>query len=294
MVFGSSIPKPVHAGSSKSSRKCRPLSDSQDWCSEARSSSRRLPQHPMPCRRLFPLSRNSKEFNMRSRCSSSRMAAAVLIARSLAIAFAVSSSAFSAAEGQQGFHALAPIQGFAFDNAGPVIRAHSEPVKPFTVAGERGVLLGQQDGTFESWVLPVKLLSHLTIEAEVSGYGVPIDVNRESAEIEVRPDRTVITYSHPTFTVRQIMFSPDEGLPGVSAQTGPVVLFEFDCLHPTDFTFRFTPELRWMWPERNEGTPGADWETRGGFYTLHTDYPDLAGAVTIPGARPGILVPYQE
>ncbi len=32
----------------------------------------------------------------------------------------------------------------------------------------------------------------------------------------------------------------------------------------------------------------------GGFYVLHSDYPDFAGAVTIPGARPGILAPYQE
>ena len=51
------------------------------------------------------------------------------------------------------------------------------------------------------------------------------------------------------------MFSPATAPAG----TGPVVLFEFDCLHPTDFTFRFTPELRWMWPERNEGVPGVEW-----------------------------------
>jgi glycogen debranching enzyme len=193
------------------------------------------------------------------------------------------------------------LPAFPLDTSGLVIQAHSEPLKPFTVAGERGVLLGQQDGTLEAWVLPVKLLSHLTIEADVEGYGVPIDVNRESAEIEVRPDRTVITYSHPTFTIRQIMFSAADGPAG----TGPIVLFDFDCLHPTDFTFRFTPELRWMWPERNEGTPGADWVdgmvngkpapgTIGGYYVLNTDYPDLAGAITIPGARPGILAPYQE
>jgi glycogen debranching enzyme len=183
-----------------------------------------------------------------------------------------------------------------------VIRAHSETLKPFTVAGERGVVLGQQDGTFEAWVLPVKLLSHLTIEANVEGYPVPIDVNQQSAEVEVRPDRTVITYAHVAFTVRQIMFSPNDGAAG----TGPIVLFEFDCLHPTDFVFRFSPELRWMWPERNEGVPGAEWVPRkpgtggatgdgqGGFYVLHADYPDLAGALTIPGAEPGILAPYQE
>jgi len=205
------------------------------------------------------------------------------------------------------------IPAIAFDNAGPVIRAHAEPEKPFTVAGERGVLVGQQDGGFEAWLLPVKLLSHLTIEANVEGYTVPIEVNRQAAEIEVGPDRTIITYAHIGFTVRQIMFSPGDAVPG----TGPVVLFEFDCVRGTDFTFRFTPELRWMWPERNAGVPGMEWvagpnaspnakepgpsgsisgtPTSGqGYYVLHSDYPDLAGAVTIPGAQPGILAPYQE
>jgi glycogen debranching enzyme len=196
-----------------------------------------------------------------------------------------------------------PLPPIAFDSSGPVIQAHTEALKPFTVAGERGVLVGQQDGTFEAWLLPMKLLSHLTIEAEVEGYTVPIDVNQQSAEIEVRPDRTVITYAHIGFTVRQIMFSPAHAPAGMGQLgTGPVVLFQFDCVHPTDFTLRFTPELRWMWPERNEGVPGVEWiahgnnphEVAGGFYVLHSDYPDFAAAVTIPGALPGILAPYQE
>ncbi len=189
---------------------------------------------------------------------------------------------------------FASIPALAFDTSGPVLRAHIDAQKPFTVAGERGVLVGQQDGSFEAWLLPIKLLSHLTIEANIEGYTVPIDVNRQAAEIEVRPDRTIITYSHIGFTVRQIMFSPNSAPAGDGPQTGPVVLFEFDCLHPTEFTLRFTPELRWMWPERNDGVPEAEWVSKGGFYVLHTDYPDLAGAVTMPGAEPGILAPYQE
>ena len=208
---------------------------------------------------------------------------------------------------------FSPIPAIAFDASGPAIRAHTETEKPFTVAGERAVVLGQQNGVFEAWPLPVKLLSHMTIEAEIEGYTVPIDVNQQAAEIEVRPDRTVITYSHIGFTVRQIMFSPNS----VAAGTGPIVLYEFDCVHPTEFTFRFTPELRWMWPERNEGVPGVEWVAgpaaapnakepgpsgaisgvplpNHGYYVLHADYPDLAGAVTIPGAQPGVLAPYQE
>ncbi len=105
--------------------------------------------------------------------------------------------------------ALQPIGSIPFDSSGPVLRQAANPSRPFTVAGPRGVLVGQQDGVFESWVLPVKLLSHFTIEADVEGYGVPIDVNQQAAHIEVRPDRTILTYAHATFTVRQIMFSPD-------------------------------------------------------------------------------------
>ncbi len=209
---------------------------------------------------------------------------------------------FVAATTQAQTPTFSSLPAIAFDSTGPVIRAHSETEKPFTVAGERGVVLGQQNGTFEAWVLPVKLLSHLTIEADIEGYTVPIDVNQQASEIEVRPDRTVITYSHIGFTVRQIMFSPAQPVPGAPAGTGPVVLYEFDCVHPTEFVFRFTPELRWMWPERNEGVPGVEWvspdshapSAPGGFYILHADYPDLAGAIAIPGSEPGILAPYQE
>jgi len=185
---------------------------------------------------------------------------------------------------------LHAIPAISFDTGGPVIRAHAEALKPFTVAGERGALLGQQNGTLEAWVLPVKLLSHLTIEAQVEGgaavegHGGPIDMSAEAAEVEVRPDRTTITYADPSFTVRQIMFSPDEA----AQSTGPVVLFEFDCVHPTSFTFRFTPELRWMWPEPNAGTT-ADWVTGAGgaygYYVLRGGDAGLGGAVAIPGAQ---------
>jgi len=215
-----------------------------------------------------------------------------MLSRSISLPMALAMLlAVSPAIHAQTFSSLPPIP---FENSGPVIRARAELLKPFTVAGERAVVLGQQDGTFEAWALPVKLLSHMAITAQVEGYNVPIDVNQQAASIEVRPDRTIITYSHIAFTVRQIMFASNDAAEG----EGPVVLYEFDCLHPTDFLFRFTPELRWMWPERNEGVPNAEWVrvpgAKDGFYVLHADYPNLAAGITMPGAEPGILAPYQE
>ncbi len=112
------------------------------------------------------------------------------------------------------------------------------------------------------------------------------------ARFEVFPDRTVITYSHIAFTVRQIMFAPD----GMEDGTGAVVLFQVDSTRRVDLTFSFTPEMRPMWPQPTQGMPSAEWVKRdaSGFYVLHTDFPNLAGAVAMPTTQPGIMAPYQE
>ena len=187
---------------------------------------------------------------------------------------------------------LQPLMNLSMRPGDLAIRSHVEAGKPFTVAGEHGVILGQQQGTFEAWVLPVKLLSHLAITANVEGYSVPIDLNADASEIEVLPDHTTITYSHIAFTVRQTMFAPDAAPDG----TGAVVLFQVDATRPMDLTFSFTPEMRPMWPQPSLGIPSPEWVTQGtsGFYVLHTDFPTLAGAVAMPTAQPGILAPYQE
>ncbi|WP_263382559.1 amylo-alpha-1,6-glucosidase [Granulicella arctica] len=187
---------------------------------------------------------------------------------------------------------LAAQSPFPISESGLTINSHVEAGKPFTVAGERGVLLGQQEGTFEAWVLPVKLLSHFAITANVEGYSVPIDLNAAASEIEVFPDHTTITYSHIAFTIRQIMFAPDTAPDG----TGAVVLFQIDSTRPMDLTFSFTPDMLQMWPQPNQGVPSAEWVAQGttGHYILHTDLPNLTGAVSMPGAQSGIMAPYQE
>lgn len=187
------------------------------------------------------------------------------------------------------FHA---IDSLPLKSGGMALRQHVEAGMPFTVAGEHGALLGQQEGTFEAWILPVKLLSNFRITAHLEGYDVPIDLNRDAAEIEVYPDRTVITYAHIGFRVRQIMFAPD----GVEQGTGAVVLFQINSTKPLELTFSFRPDVEPMWPDRSQGVPSAEWVKEGasGYYVLHTDFPNMAGAVAMPGTEPGIMAPYQE
>ncbi|WP_263365247.1 amylo-alpha-1,6-glucosidase [Edaphobacter bradus] len=187
---------------------------------------------------------------------------------------------------------LIPVKFFPLKEDGLAIRRHVEAGKPFTVAGLQGVVAGQQEGGFEAWILPVKVLSNFSIRAEVDGYPVPIDLKPHAAEIEVFPDHTTITYSHIAFTVRQVIFTPDASEDG----TGAVVLFQIDAARPVELTFSFTPDVRPMWPQPGQGVPSAEWvqRERSGFYVLHTDFANLAAAVAMPNTRPGIMAPYQE
>ncbi len=213
---------------------------------------------------------------------------------------------------------LQPIAAFPLSDDPITLRRHVESEKPFTVAGECGALLGQQNGSFEAWIFPVKLFSHLTIQAHVDGYDVPIDVNRDAAEIEVAPDHTTITYSHIAFTLKEILFASQCGASEGATQDGAGVMaiFRVQAIRPLTLTFSFTPEMKPMWPapisasvdpewvklDPGDGAPMNDTTRPGGtgaqysagWYMLHTDLAGLAGALAMPGAEPGIMAPYQE
>ena len=188
--------------------------------------------------------------------------------------------------------ALRPTPRFAIQADPLTITRPVEAGKPFTVAGPRGALFGEQRGEFEAWVYPVKILSRFAITAELADYPVPIDVCAHAAAIEVSPAMTTITYAHAAFTVKQRMFAPRTD---ADAGAGAVVLFEIDSARPLRLTFRFKPEMLRMWPAPNFGAPNAEWVAEGGgYYVLHTDDPGFSAAVAMPRAAPGILPPYQE
>ncbi len=188
---------------------------------------------------------------------------------------------------------LAPLPSFAKPASGLQILAPCSPRMPWTVAGERGAMFGRQNGKFEAWLWPVKILSNFSIRAELADYAVPIDVNALAAEIKVTPAETIITYSHAAFTIRQHAFAA-RGSDAPAA--GTAAFFEINAARPLDVTFSFTPEMLRMWPAPNFGRPSGEWVAQGnaGVYVLHTDDPKFSAVVAMPRAKPGIQVPYQE
>ena len=173
------------------------------------------------------------------------------------------------------------------------IQHEVDPSRPFSVVGPRGAVLGQQDGTCELWLFPWKILSDLHISVRMDNYPVPIDVNLHAALIEVRPDATVITFSHANFTIREIVLAPK----AADEKDGALVLFQIEAVRPMTLTFSFKPNMQRMWPAPSDDRPSPEWVATGaasGFYVLHLNFPDHGAALAMPTAEPGILEPYQE
>jgi len=188
----------------------------------------------------------------------------------------------------------APIPAaFPFENTVPLkIVREAVPARPFSVVGPRGAILGRQDGSFEAWIFPWKILSNLRMTVEMKDYPVPIDVNEHAAVIEVRPDHTTITFAHANFTIREVLFAPEHAPDGA----GVMAFFQIEAVRPMTLTVQFTPEMKRMWPAPSDDYTQAEWvkTANGGFYALHLNFPDHAAAIEMPGAEPGILPPYQE
>jgi hypothetical protein len=188
---------------------------------------------------------------------------------------------------------LQPLSATLLNQSHPRIDARTSFGLPWTVAGERGAVLGRQDGVFEVWIWPIKILSQFRIAAELADYPVPIDVNALSARISVTPAETAVTYSHAAFTVVQHTFAAR----GAADSAAPIaVYFEIQSIRRITLTISFTPEMLRQWPAPNSGRPDGEWVKTGesGIYVLHTDNPAFSGLVAMPNAQPGILPPYQE
>ena len=212
--------------------------------------------------------------------------------RAGAVVFFITVTIVSVSSGQA--NEQAPVlASFPFEESVPLkIAREAIPTRPFTVAGPRGAILGQQDGSFEAWIFPWKILSNLRITAEMENYPVPIDVNEQAAWIEVRPDHTTITFAHANFTVKEVLFATH----GAPDGAGVLAFFEVQSIRPMTLTFSFTPEMKRMWPAESDDRTYGEWVKlpSGGFYVLHTNFQDHAAALEIPGATYGILPPYQE
>lgn len=109
------------------------------------------------------------------------------------------------------------------------------------VTGPRSAWLGNEAGTGEIWVHPLKVARNLKLSFQVPEYRDPIPGSAVARSVTVRPEITTVTYVHQSFTVRQHMLAPHE-------EPGLLVLLEVDAIRPLEIVVEFEPVLQLMWP----------------------------------------------
>ncbi len=156
----------------------------------------------------------------------------------------------------------------------------------FDVVGRRSAIFGYEEQPLEVWVYPLKILDALTFSVELDGYPLPISSATLPSTIEVRPEATILTWSHAAFTVREILFAPID-------EPATVIVVDIESVLPMTVHGAFRPLLRPMWPA-TASTPNVSWNADLNAYEITEESGKFAAIVSVPDGRDRSLMPYQE
>ncbi len=109
------------------------------------------------------------------------------------------------------------------------------------VTGRAAAAFGRENGGFEVWTWPLKVLHGFELDFQTPMYAEPVRGRDIARRVEVTPAGATITYVHPAFTVRQRVFAP------VSEPAVAMVL-EVEAIRPLEIIARFHADLQYAWP----------------------------------------------
>jgi hypothetical protein len=141
----------------------------------------------------------------------------------------------------QGAPATTGIPRFEVPESGLAWKSAAQPLKYFDATGHRAAILGKQDGTFEAWIYPIKVLHGFHLDFQQDGMVEPVRGKDCLREVITRPESTTLVYAHPLFTVRQIIWVPRD-------EPAAVMFFDIDSNKPLTITAKFLPDFKPMWP----------------------------------------------
>jgi hypothetical protein len=132
-------------------------------------------------------------------------------------------------------------EGSTLPESGLVLRDAPQPLRFFDVTGRAAGVFGKQNGEFEAWIYPIKLLHNFRLEFQQQGDLEPIRGETLLRQVITRPESTTLVYVHPNFLVREVIWTP--------LNEPAVVLYcDVDSAKPLDITAAFVPDFKPMWP----------------------------------------------
>jgi glycogen debranching enzyme len=124
----------------------------------------------------------------------------------------------------------------------PIALAGSaRPSRYMEASGHRAAFLGREDGSFEAWAYPLKILHDFRLSFGVAAYADPISDTSIASTVDIRPEAATVRYSHASFTVDATWLVPLN-------QAGGLVLLDVTTTEPLTVYVKFRPDLKPMWP----------------------------------------------
>ncbi len=152
----------------------------------------------------------------------------------------------------------------------------AQPSTPFNKAGRRFAILGFENGSFEAWAYPLKLIRNFEFSFLVGSSTRPIHGKDIVRYISVTPEATILTYTYQSFTVRAIYITPFD-------EPGALILLDVDSTEPLTIICGFLPILQPMWPA-GIGGQYAYWDNNLKAYIISEPTGNNHGFVGSPAA----------
>jgi hypothetical protein len=135
----------------------------------------------------------------------------------------------------------ATVPRFARETSPIALEGPARPSVYLEASGRRAAFLGREDGSFEAWVYPMKVLHGFELAFGIEDYAAPIPGASLAKRVDVRPEASTIRFAHSSFTVDATWFVPLE-------EPGGLVLLDVDASAPVTVHARFSTDMRLMWP----------------------------------------------
>lgn len=122
-----------------------------------------------------------------------------------------------------------------------MITRPAQPNQYMDKIGQKAALLGYENGSFELWIWPWKVLRNFEIQFFIGTTTQPILAKDILRDISVTPEATTLTYVYESFTVREIIFVPHY-------DPGAIILLDVNTTTPLTIVPGFMPVMQPQWP----------------------------------------------
>jgi glycogen debranching enzyme len=122
-----------------------------------------------------------------------------------------------------------------------VLTRTAQPHQYMDKIGSKAALMGFENGVFELWIWPWKVLRSFDLQFFIGTTTQPILSKDIVREIYVTPEATTITFVYESFTVKEIIFVPHD-------KTAAIILLDVSTTTPLSIVPGFIPVLQPQWP----------------------------------------------